>query len=107
MRKFLCKTDFVIMGKKLALAGDSVNEGDILQSNDNTLSLKMDIDTLLNNASFEEVVEVAMLDIKIQELPEEEEDIEKDWVLQIKVTTSRKKLRTIERYIREDLVKLL
>ena len=102
MRKFLCKTDFVIMGKKLALAGDSVNEGDILQSNDNTLSLKMDIDTLLNNASFEEVVEVAMLDIKIQELPEEEEDIEKDWVLQIKVTTSRKKLRTIERYIRED-----
>lgn len=40
MRKFLCKTDFVIMGKKLALAGDSVNEGDILQSNDNTLSLK-------------------------------------------------------------------
>jgi len=95
------------MGKKLALAGDSVNEGDILQSNDNTLSLKMDIDTLLNNASFEEVVEVAMLDIKIQELPEEEEDIEKDWVLQIKVTTSRKKLRTIERYIREDLVKLL
>jgi len=102
MRKFLCKTDFVIMGKKLALAGDSVNEGDILQSNDNTLSLKMDIDTLLNNALFEEVVEVVMLDIKIQELPEEEEDIEKDWVLQIKVTTSRKKLRTIERYIRED-----
>lgn len=107
MRKFLCKTDFVIMGKKLALSGDSVNEGDTLQSNDNTLSLKMDIDTLLNNTSFEEVVEVAMLDIKIQELPEEEEDIEKDWMLQIKVTTSRKKLRTIERYIREDLVKLL
>lgn len=107
MRKFLCKSDLIIMGKKLASSGDSVNEGDTLQSSDKTLSLKMDIDTLLNNTSFEEVVDVAMLDIKIQELPEQEEDIEKDWMLQIKVTTSRKKLRTIERYIREDLVKLL
>lgn len=95
------------MGKKLASSGDSVNEGDILQSSDKTLSLKMDIDTLLNNTSFEEVVDIAMLDIKIQELPEQEEDIEKDWMLQIKVTTSRRKLRTIEKYIREDLAKLL
>lgn len=107
MRKFLCKSDLIIMGKKLASSGDSVNEGDTIQSSDKTLSLKMDIDTLLNNTSFEEVVDVAMLDIKIQELPEEEEDIEKDWMLQIKVTTSRRKLRTIERYIREDLAKLL
>lgn len=107
MKKFLCKSDVIIMGKKLASSGDLVNEGDTLQSSDKSISLKMDIESLLNNDSFEEVVDVSILDIKIQELPEEEENVEKDWMLQIKITTSRKKLRVIERYIREDLAKLL
>lgn len=105
MKKFLCNSDFTIMGKILAHVGDEVIEDSTLKSEDGSLSIKMDIDLIKSNSCFSEIIEP--LDIEIKEVPSEEEDMEKDWILQLKITTSRRKIRQIETFIRENLVKLI
>ena len=105
MRKFVCKTELTILGKKLSDVGRIVTEGDTLQSDDDSISLKMELDDLINNPSFTEIKPSVEIDVK--EVMEDEEELTKDWILQIKVNTSRKKLREIEFFIKENLENLL
>jgi hypothetical protein len=105
MRKFLCNEDFVVIGKKLASKGDYVNEGDILQSEDGSISLKMELDDLVSSPIFNEVID--RMEIQVKEVNQDDEELVKDWILQIKVNTSRKKLRDIEDFIRQNLVRYL
>ena len=65
----------------------------------------MELDDLINNPSFTEIKPSVEIDVK--EVMEDEEELTKDWILQIKVNTSRKKLREIEFFIKENLENLL
>ena len=105
MRKFICISELTIIGKKLANIDQVVTEGDTLQSDDESISLKMELDDLINNPIFEEIK--PNVEIEIKEVLENEEEITKDWILQIKVNTTRKKLREIEFFIQNNLEKLL
>ena len=102
MRKFLCNTDFVVIGKKLANKGDILEEGSILKSEDGSLSFKMEIDDFCNSPMFNEIID--KMEINVKEVNEDDENLVKDWILQVKVNTSRKKLRDMETFLRENLV---
>jgi len=105
MKKFLCRSDFSIVGKTLSKCGDIITEDQNLTSEDGSMAIKMDLVTISNSSCFQEIID--KLDIEIKEADQEEEIIEKDWIIQIKVTTTRKKLRFIEDFLRNNLVEIL
>jgi len=103
MRKFICKSDIIIMGKKIASQGDTLEEGQLLKSDDEALVIKLD----LNYLSGEQFEEITKFDFNVKEVDISEENIEKDWIIQLKITTSRKKLREIESFLKENLNNLI
>lgn len=105
MKRFLCKSDFSIVGKTLSKSGDIILEDQNLTSEDGSMNIKMDLLTINNSSCFQEIID--NLDIKIKEVNQEEEIIEKDWIIQIKVTATRKKLRDIEDFLRNNLAEIL
>ena len=100
MRKFLCKSDIIIMGHKMIKSGDIISVGDSVKSEDGSLSIIMDINKLMDKNSFEEI---SNIELDIVESSEDEELIIKDWILQLKLKTSRKKLRVIEDFLRDNI----
>lgn len=103
MSNFICNSDLIVMDKLLVKKGDIVSSGDIVECD--YIKLKLELDYLNKSELFKEVVS-SKIDIEIVESPDDE-NIDKDWVLQIKLTTSRSKLRTIESFLNDNLVKLL
>lgn len=104
MRKFLCKSDINLMGKKLASVGDIVEENSILESEDGIIKLKLETSYLENKILFNEVNDIKII---TKELDQNEEEMIKEWIIQIKVKTSRKNLRDIEDYLNKNLSNLL
>jgi hypothetical protein len=104
MKRYVCKNDINFMGKKLASVGDIVEEGSTLTSDDETITLKLDNIFLEKSTNLFEII--SDINIEIKEV-ENDEDFVKDWIIQMKVNTSRRKLRLIEDFLRANIDKML
>ena len=104
MRKFLCVSDFSVMGKILAKPGDILKEGDTVKSEDLSIIFKMDTDAL-KTASFRELPDT--IDVKINEISPLNDDVEKEWVIQMKFKTTKRNLNKIESFLRDNLENML
>lgn len=100
--KWKCKKDVILFGKKLAEEGDIVSEGQVL-GND-SISITIDEDLLSNEELFERVHNIK---ISSKDYEPQNEDIEKEWIIELKVKTTRKKLRKIEEFIQNEVEKML
>jgi len=108
MTKFICKKDIEFLGKKI-IKKDTIIEVDkeiLLETDDKSLSMKMTIEEILKNELFEEIKD-DYLKMSIKEVSGDEESIVKEWILQLKVTTTRKRLREIEKFLNQNLVDYL
>jgi hypothetical protein len=56
---------------------------------------------------FEEEIIDQDLDIIVEEIPDDDENLSKKWRIQLDVTTTRKKLKEIEKMINENVKKIL
>jgi len=104
MRRFTCISDISIMNSIIIKKGDVVEEGATISSSDNGISLKLDSKILDDKNLFEEILKIE-IDVKL--LDEVEEEQERDWILQLKLKCSRKKLREVEIFLKQNLEKLL
>lgn len=122
--KFILKEDMVIkipgMTKEIKL----FDKGKIFESNENNeyviemmggtqvltedkMREAVDQDgNLLFDIVHEEVVEQD-LDIIVEEIPDDDDEQVKRWRIQLDVTTTRKKLKEIEKFVNENVRKLL
>ena len=108
MTKFICKKDIEFLGKNI-IKKDTIIEVDkeiLLETDDKSLSMKMTIEEILKNELFEEIKD-DYLKMSIKEVSGDEESIVKEWILQLKVTTTRKRLREIEKFLNQNLVDYL
>lgn len=123
--KFILKEDMVIkipgMTKEIKL----FDKGRIFEANENgeyTIDLmggtqiltedKMREATdqdgnLLFDVFQEELVVEQDLDIIVEEIPDDDDEQVKRWRIQLDVTTTRKKLKEIEKFVNENVKKLL
>ena len=97
-----CKKDVMLFGKKLADEGDIVTKGQVL-GND-SISITIDEDLLSNGELFEKIQNVK---ISSRDYEAQTEDIEKEWIIELKITTTRRKLRKIEQFIQAEIEKML
>lgn len=104
MRKFLSKQDIIVMNKVISNKGDTVIENDTLSSMDSTINIKADINFLSNEDLFEEILGFT---IDSKESYPEEEQVIKDWIIQLKVNCNRQKLRIIEDTIKKSVSEIL
>ena len=123
--KFLLKEDMII---KLDIAGNKkeiklFDKGKIFEANERgeyiiesmvgkTISSEEDMRKSTNDSKeliFEEIEEKIdnNIDLIIEEVPIDDELNIKRWRIQIDVTTSRKKLKEIEKYINQNIKRLL
>ena len=103
MKKYVCKDDIIFMGKKLASVGDIVEEGTVLSSDNEYITLKLESPFIENIHLFQELKD---LDLEIKEVDQSDEDLVKDWIIQMKVNTSRRKLREIEDFLKKECRKV-
>jgi len=103
MRRFTCISDISIMNSIIIKKGDVVEEGTTIDSIDG-ISLKLDSKILDDKNLFEEILNFEML---VKEADEIEEEQERDWILQLKFKCSRKKLREVEIFLKQNFEKLL
>lgn len=104
MKKFICVSDFSVMGKILSRPGDIVKEGDTLKSDDLSMIFRLDMNAL-KTESFKLLPDI--VDVKINEVSSLNDDVEKEWVIQIKFKTTKRKLNNIESFLRENLENLI
>lgn len=108
MRIFQCIDDVSFMGKVLLKKGERIIPTDdvyIIGDPDKTTPLRMTLEEVLNHPVFKEIN--AIIDISSKEILQSEEDIIKNWTLQLTVKTSRKKLREIEDFLREQISRII
>jgi hypothetical protein len=92
------------MGKTLAKPGDIVKDGDTLKSSDLSIIFKMDMNVLLTDC-FKKLPDV--VDVRINEVTNIGDDVEKEWVIQMKFKTTKSKLNKIELFLRQNLEDLI
>lgn len=66
--------------------------------------MKLSLDDIESNELFEKYEE---LKIEVKELTQDDEDIVGNWRIQLDVKTSKRKLKEIEKFIRENIKDLL
>ena len=105
MAKFICKKDFSIMNNLLIETGEFFNiESDkIFYTLNKDFSIKMNINQIRNNEEF--FNEIKEVEISSKEDEIENEDI-KDYIIQVKVKTTRKKLSEIENFLKSEIEKI-
>jgi len=70
-------------------------------------TMKTQINPDTNRLLFEMIEEEQKIDIIIEEVLDGDEEIEKKWRLQFDITTTRSKLREIEKFINDNIRRLL
>lgn len=100
--KFRCKKDIELYGFCLAKQNDIVMLDQILESG--SVSIKLTEDFVDNLELFEPINQVIM---NMKEFEEGSEEIEKEWIVEIKVKTTRSRLRKLEEFIHSELPKFL
>jgi hypothetical protein len=101
--KYMCLEDIVLFDNIIAYKYDIVTLNQVLSSGQ--ISVCLDEDFLEKNKSLFRPIE--NLNIKTKEFNSENEEIVKDWILELKITTSRKKLRQIEQFLNQEVVKFI
>ena len=92
------------MNSILLKKGDIVEEGTTISSSDNGIRLELDSKILDDKNLFEEILNFEMV---VKEVDEIEEEQERDWILQLKFKCSRKKLREVETFLKQNFEKIL
>ena len=105
MKRYICNDDVIILKKKLATSGAVIEIGDELKSECGSIKFKFDEDFISNFSDL--FSPIPDINIESKELSESDESQIKDWIIQLKITTSRKKLRQIENFIKLNIEKLL
>jgi hypothetical protein len=100
--KWKCKTDVVLFGKVLATAGDIVSEGQTLTNGNITISI--DSEMLSDEEVFEKIQHVSVVTKAFNKAAEEEE---KEWIVEMKIKTTRSKLRDIELFLQGAIEKMI
>lgn len=101
--KWKCKKDIILFENLLANKGDIVEIGQVLYYG--PISLTIDDDFVKNEELFEPVQENFI--IKTKEFQDDEEEVEKEWIIELKLTCSRKNLRKIESFLNSEVSKFL
>jgi hypothetical protein len=100
--KWKCKKDVVLFGKKLAEKDDLIIEGQTLDNG--SISITIDQELLSNNDLFEKIEGIQ---VSSKDFEPSSEDIEKEWIIELKVKTTRKNLRRIEQFIQSEVEKMI
>jgi hypothetical protein len=100
--KFVCLKDLTLFGKKMVSEGDIVEINQVITNG--TISINLD-ETMLSDS--EMFLKLNKAEIITRQYQEETENIEKDWIIELKVKTTRTKLREIEDFLRIEIEKLL
>lgn len=101
--KYRCKQDIVLFEHVLAEKNQIVEIGQVLSNG--PISVNIDNDFVENTELFETYVD--NLSIKTREFSDETEEIEKEWIIELKLTTTRKNLRKIESFLNSEVQKFL
>lgn len=101
--KYRCKKDIVLFEHTLAEKNELVEVGQVLKNG--PLSVTIDDEFIANPELFEPFIE--NLQIKTKEFSTEVEDIEKEWIIEIKIKTTRKNLRKIEEFLNKEITNFL
>ncbi len=100
--KWKCKTDVVLFGKVLATAGDIVSEGQTLTNGN--IAISIDSEMLSDEEVFEKIQHVSVVTKAFNKASEEEE---KEWIVEMKIKTTRSKLRDIELFLQDAIEKMI
>lgn len=108
MRTFECKKDILLYNKPLLKKGERISLESEYKLSDESKSIQITLrlEDILNDDNFIEIIE-KNLSFSLREVDIDNEDQERDWRLQLDLKTTRKKLRDIENFIRNEIPKLL
>ncbi len=100
--KWKCKTDVVLFGKVLATAGDIVSEGQTLTNGN--IAISIDSEMLSDEEVFEKIQHVS---VTTKAFNKEAEEEEREWIVEMKIKTTRSKLRDIELFLQDAIEKMI
>ena len=102
MPKYQVIKDIKVVDFVLLKVGDDIelNEGEPLKMNTPFGFLELSFDDIQSSLKEKETIEVSITEL-------EDEDIVKEYRLQLDVKTTRRKAREIERYLRETLERMI
>jgi len=101
--RYACREDLTSMGVVLARRGDIVEPGQVLVADG--VSLTLEESALRGSGMFEPVREG--LSVSSRESDPSADDEARDWVIEIRVSTTRSRLIKIEDFIRSGVPGLL
>lgn len=100
--QFICLEDIIVLNKVIAHKDEILELNQTIQKE--TISIVLDESFLSNEKLFRKLKEV---NVKSKEFEAELEDFEKEWIIELKITASRRKLREIENFLRLEITKML
>lgn len=104
MRRFIAKEDIIVFGKKIISKDENIwvsEETEAIIEKDGFI-INLTLQNVLSDNRFQEIN-----DISIREITDVEEEEVKNWRIQLEVKCSRKKLRSIENILRQNLSEIL
>jgi hypothetical protein len=104
MRKFSVKEEVIFFNTPIFSKGEVIEVDDVYQVDKDGVKFPLSIKDILVDERFQEILEPKQeLKFDVQELTEDEDLEVKRYRIQLDVTTSRKKLREIENFMRKTL----
>lgn len=102
MPKYQVIKDIKVIDTVILKEGDEIelNEGEPLKMNTPFGILELSFDNIKSSLKEKETIQVSIL-------PLEDEDVVKEYRLQLDVKTTRRKAREIEKYLRETLERMI
>lgn len=100
--KYKCKQDIILFDLTLAKKGDLVEKDQVLECG--SVYIKLTEDFISNEDLFEQH---SLVQVNTKEFQQATEEIEKEWIVEIKVKTSRSNLRKIEEIVQKEISKIL
>lgn len=101
--KYFCREDVTSVGVVLAHKGDLVEAGQRLESGG--ISVTLDESMLRNSGMFDVVPDTLSVTTRESDPASEEET--RDWVIELRLSTTRSRLRDIEDFIRSGVAGML
>jgi hypothetical protein len=99
--KYLCLEDVMSFGVVMIPKGAIVEAGQ--KFNASGLTLELSEFLLMDNPMFEPI----QMSVTTREHSDDTEQIERDWIIEVKVRTNRSKLRAIEEFLSDNLPGML
>lgn len=107
MRTFECKEDITAYNKMLLESGSKISlESEyILTDADGHIKITLTLEQILNDPNFVEIIDTKGFSMK--EVDIIDSDPEKEWRLELTVTTTRKKLKELEAFLHKEVPKII